>query len=555
MSRTKRATWTYGTNVIFTLVTMVTGLYASPRITAWIGGAKPFGYYRAASDLGGFIPLLELGLSGGIMALLSRAIGQGDHAEIRATLAAGIRLAGRVCLLMLLVGWALVFVFPYLKSKHGLPLIGPEYLRDVQIGFALSVLGCLTFPLQPFRALMEARQRGYLVNALVITQTLLMTGLALLFAYSGGGIAGQFLAYLLGTLLVPLVIAWQGLRLYPGVIREAATRPIPGELSRSLSSLNHASMVLNICGRLSIYTDSLFIVSIVGEDAVAWVYLTSRLADMAKNQLLAVGSSTWAGLAEIRLRGDLDHFARRLCEVNRLLALLGMTALLPIAAYNSAFMGLWFNKIPMYAGDAVTLVIAANALLLPFAALWGWMFQGMGRTPRLVRATIISTVLNITISIAATWTLGMVGPLVGTLAAFVLYQSWRLPLLLREEFDVSLGGMARAIVPPFILGVPVGFLLWGFARAFPPHGWLDLALRMGSMALIYPILAWFLVLGGEERETWLGRMRPLLARFRPVPDVPPLGHPETRADGGVIDVEGTETADPDDEPAATGPAR
>ncbi len=543
MSRTRRATWTYGTNVIFTVVTMFTGLFASPLITKWIGGPAPYGYYQAALALGGFVLLLELGLGGGMMALLSRAVGRGDQAEIRQTLAAGIRLSGKVCLLMVAAGLGVALGMPYL-GRLGLEPIDPRYLRSVQVGFVLFSLGFLMVPFQPFRALMEARQRGYFINLLVISQTLLITGLSLGFAYSGLGIAGMFLATLLGTLVVPVILAAQGLASYPGVIREAVTRPAPAALRRSLWDQNRASMILNVCGRLSLYTDSLYLVTMMGGASVASVAFTSALAGMAKNQLLAVGSAVWAGLAEIRLRGDHGLFEKRFLEINRVLAVLGLTVLLPIAAYTRDFTGLWMREFPVYAGDGVLLVAVANALLLPFASLWGWVFQGQGRTPRLVGMTIVSTVLNVGISVAATRQLGMVGPLLGTLLSLVLYQLWMIPRLLWEEFRISPRRLTLAIVPSMVLGVPIGLVIWWFSRRWPASDWFGLILRMGMASLVYPILAWFLVLDREERALWTDRARPLLGRFLPVPDAPPVGPLDSSPDGGIPEVEGTEVAGP-----------
>jgi len=551
MSRTRRATWTYATFLLFTAVTLVTGMVATPRIVAWMDrgpGADHFGVFRAASDLGGYITLLELGISGGILAMLAQAQGRGDDRAIRQTMAAGIRAAGFVCGLMLLMGSALVVAIPHLMT------VPPLDVRDLRVGFSLYVLTSLSFPLQPFRALAESGQRGYVVNALIIVQCLIITGLSLLFAYGGYGITGQFLAILIGTLAMPLALAWEGSRRYPGLLRQAWSEPIPAELSRPLWSLNRASMILNVCGRLALYTDSLIIIFFFPARAVKLFYLTQRLVAIAQNQLMAVGNSTWAGLVELLLKGEPGLFARRLGEVNKLLAVIGLTTLIPIAAYNREFIGLLFTP-ANFAGDAVTILAAANAFLLPFASLWGWMFTGMGKTPRLVPAILAGTVLNLAISVGATRALGVPGPLLGTLVVTLGYYTWKLPLMLRREFGVPLRPLFGSIAPAVLLGIPCALGVWWIARLYPPRGWFGLAVAMGATSLIYPPLAWALVLTPAERAVWGGRLRSLAGRFVPVPELPPGGHPETRSDGGLIEVEGPEVPDfgPDEPDPVDGP--
>ena len=555
MSRTRRATWTFATFLLFTAVTLVTGMVATPRIVAWLdpgGSGDRFGTYQAALALGGWITLLELGVSGGTMAMLSQALGRGDDREVRRTMASGIRAAGFVCVLMLLMGAALLLAIPHLMN------VDPVVLPDLRVGFALYVLACLSFPLQPFRALLDAGQRGYVVNSLIVIQCLLLTAMALAFAWLGWGITGQFLAFLIGTLGLPIALAAMGLRRYPGLIRQAWTEPIPADLARPLWSLNRASMVLNVCGRLSTYTDSLIVAFFLPMRAVKLFYLSQRLAVMAQNQLLGFGNSTWAALAELHLTDKHDLFCRRLGEVNKLIAVLGVAILIPIAAYNREFVGLWISP-EEYGGDGVTIAAALLACLTPFTSIWGWMFAGMARTPRLVPTIVLGTILNVAVSVAATRWIGLVGPLLGTLAVSLGFYSWRYPLLLKREFGVPPRLLLRAIGPALLLGIPCAFGAWWFARAHPPRGWLGLACGMGVTSLLYPPLAWALILTREERAVWAGRARPPLGRFLPTLDLAPVEPSGMRSDGGLLEVEGPEASGPAPEPAddlsIRGPAR
>ena len=507
MSRTRRATWNYATTALFTAITFATGMVATPRIIAWLGKGR-FGAFQAATALGGYLSLLELGIVGGTMALLAQALNRGDTRAVRATMVAGIRAAAVVCGLMLAAGVGLTLAAPRLITMV------PRDDGDLQVGFALSVLGCLAFPFQPFRALMESDQRGYQVNVVIIGQCLLVTGLSLVFARGGGGISGLALAVLIGSLVVPLVLVRDGLRRYPGLLGQVWTEPGEPELRRSLWTLNRASLAINVCGRVSLFTDSLVIAFFLDAKAVALFNLTQRLAMTAQSQLQAVGSSTWAGLAELYHSGRQEVFARRLGELNTLLAVAGLTVLVPIAAYNRAFVSLWIDP-ESYAGDGVTILAAINAFLLPLLSLWAWIFSGTGRTPRLVPSAVHATIINFVVSLVATREFGMIGPLLGTTTGYLGYTAWRVPRLMRTEFGIAPGLLTRSIVPSLVLGVPYALAVWWVARANPPGGWFGLGFAMAATALVYPTLAWWLIFTRVERDAWGGQIRSLAVRLVP----------------------------------------
>ena len=59
-SRPRRATFTYGTILLFTLVTTVTGLFATPWLIRWLGeGVRRV---RVLVEYAGYLAMLDLGL-------------------------------------------------------------------------------------------------------------------------------------------------------------------------------------------------------------------------------------------------------------------------------------------------------------------------------------------------------------------------------------------------------------------------------------------------------------------------------------------------------------
>ena len=111
--------------------------------------------------------------------------------------------------------------------------------------------------------------------------------------------------------------------------------------------------------------------------ALGAFFLTQRLAQLAQAQLQALGSATWAGMAQLHAQGEHALFRARLVELTRLTVVLGASVLVPIVVYNPRFVAMWVGPV-QFAGMTLTSISALNALLLSVTALWGlcyWLYR------------------------------------------------------------------------------------------------------------------------------------------------------------------------------------
>jgi O-antigen/teichoic acid export membrane protein len=500
--RARRAALNYATGVLFTAVTMVVGLVALPFLLEWLGEER-YGAWRAATDWYGYLSLLELGIGGALLPLLARAVGQDDRAATRMTMGAGIRAYARQTGLMVLGGLILVIAIRYLVPVS-------EYNRpDITRAALVATAALLLTPLLPFRHLTEARQQGYRVNLLLLFQSLIITSAALLLAYSGWGITGQMLALLLGGVFFFGVLTAGELRRDPGMARAALGTVRQSEAWRELWQLNRPTLIRQLCGRVSVMSDRIIVAALLGPAMVVPLFVTQRLAELAQGQMQGIGTATWAGLAELNTRGERDTFNARLLELTGLVAAWSIAVLAPIAAYNHHFVSLWVGG-ERYAGNLVTVVVCVNGLLLALITLWDWAFGGTGLVARLVRVSIVSTVINLGLSLSLTPRFGVAGPLLGTMCATLLTAAWYVPVLLRRTFGIALGALARSIALPLAWGVPYVLALWHLAHSRAAIGWGMLALEMAAGVLAYLAAWWLLMLSAEQRAVNLARVRSVL---------------------------------------------
>jgi O-antigen/teichoic acid export membrane protein len=469
----------------------------------WLGDER-YGAFRAASDWGNYLHLLELGISGSLMALLAKAVGIGSQQQIRLTLATGIRAYLQIMILMLLAGVGLGLFITQLVPVQGV-LIG-----ELQKGYWLAFIGIFLLPLTPFQLLADASQRSYFTNVFIMFQSLIITVLTLLLAREGFGITGQYLAVLVGNITFQVLMCWDGLRRYPDVFSAIKDNKAQSPIEKQLWQLNWSTFTLRLSGQLGLFTDNIIISYSLSPATVVPFFVTQRLAMLAQSQIQGIGNATWAALADLHAKGEGEKFNARLIELTRLVAVMGLALMVAIAAYNHQFIKLWVGQ-ERFGGDGVTLLATYNGFSLGLLSLWRWCFGGTGKQPKLVQTSTLSAGINFLSSIICTHFFGIVGPLLGTFIAFTTVSLWQLPLLMREVFGTSLRQLFLAVAQPLAIGIPYGLIIWWIARSHTPWGWLGLASEMGLTALVYLVMAWLLVFNQSERSQWSERLQALFS--------------------------------------------
>ena len=510
--RTRQAGRNAATNLVYSMITLGVGLVATPMLVRHLGEER-LGATRLVTDLYGWLTLLELGLSGSLGPLLAKALARGDGGRLHHTMAAGTRAYLILTLPVLAIGAALALSG---LLDFMIPLRGTDR-ADLHTAWFIGLIGWTTLAMIPMRALLDAGQLGYRINIMLTIQTVMVQGGSVALAYAGWGITGQMTALAAGTTLLYLAITRDATSCHPGLLRGIwSTRP-DAEVRRSIRSLGLPSLILSISGRLAILSDLLVVSSVRKDPKLAWrLFITTRLALMAQAQLQGIGNASWAGLAELNARGERELFNRRLVELSGLVAVLGAAVLAPIFAFNRHFLAILLKgEAPTTPyGDALVGVAAVNAFLIGVLSLWAWCFTGTGRVRRIAGPGIASATLNMALSIGLTATLGLIGPLLGSLIAILTVNLSTMLTRLRQDFGVSIRALLRAVIVPAALGLPYAMALRWASQAYPPRGWLGLAAAMGLSAAAFLLLAGRFLLSPTDRDLWRDRLRNMLGRPR-----------------------------------------
>ena len=501
MSRTRRATWTFALSLGGTVSGVALALITTPILLQHLGDER-VGAYRAAAEWVGYLALLDFGIAGSLQVAFARAIGTGNRIGLAGAVRAGVRAGFFLGLLSAVFGLGLALLAPQLLRDAS-----AELTAELRIGLLVALLGAVWGPLIAFRPLADAGQRGHIVQIGLTLQAWVTAGLLIGLAASGFGLPGQFFAVAAGGGVGSLLLARDGLRRFPEILsRSAPAVALP-------TAFSGAMFAYNLLGRIGLHSDSIIVGMTLGPTSVVAFALTQRLLLLADSQVMALGSSSWAALAELHHQGKTELFNRRLTQLTRLTGVLGFTMIVPLAAATRPFVTLWVGD-SRFGGDWLVASTAAYVWVHTITALWGWPLMTTGRVRLVLPIYIVGIPLNIAISITGAIHIGPVGPALGSAISMALIWLPWLPLLLRREFQTPLRPLIRAVAGPAMVGIPSAAAVYGFAIYVPLHElsisvwarWVILLAFIGFGSVAYLVLAWITILPAGDQAELRGRL-------------------------------------------------
>jgi O-antigen/teichoic acid export membrane protein len=497
--RVKRAALSYVSGVAYTAITLLVGFVVTPLLLKFLGQER-LGAFRTMGEWAGYLSLADIGLGGAISVVLVRSWSNGDRDGAADAVRFGLRLYAKIAMVLvpiaLVMGWFMPRLVP----------VSAGLFWELRIAAMISAVSFVFFPFLLFRSVLETAQRGYLVIAALLTQSLLIASISLLLAWKGFGLIGQSVGAVTGVVAFNLLIAFWGRRLLPPL-----TTPPTGKISvRSLWQLAWPLAAANIGNRLNLMTDSIVVSIMLGPSTVTILFLTQRLILLAGGQVNGLVNASWAGLAELRFK-DPVAFEQRIVELGRLIIGLGMTLTGTIAAYNEAFVVQWVGH-EQFGGRALTLATFGMIIAFGYLCMFSFVIDSLGHTRDRLWVSTIGSVLNLVLSIVFIHLIGVAGAALGTLCAYLLTDLWYCPLVVIRRCGIRASVLLRGTFHGLLLGLPWAVGIWIVAHSHQiRHGWFNLALELALASGGAVIYCWFLILDNHERERWKARF----VRFLP----------------------------------------
>jgi O-antigen/teichoic acid export membrane protein len=296
---------------------------------------EEFGLWALATQLSGYLMLLEFGMSGSVARSLS------DHKDRIESGAYGsiLRTGGRVFaiqgLLVSVVGLLLAFYAPALLGLP--PRLHQTFsmlmaAQALMMGIKLS-LGALGAPLW-------CHQRLDITN-LVNSISLVLSFVALWLGFHVGlhvysAAISNFVGYLFS--IITIYYLCRRLGYYPSAGHRGAYCPI---IFRELFNFGGGLFLMNIGSQLTSASQVILVSRLLGVETAAVWSIATKVTTMAQSFVSRILDSSAGGLAEMVVREEYSKFRKRFKDLTSITALMAVAASAGIALLNGSFIKLW----------------------------------------------------------------------------------------------------------------------------------------------------------------------------------------------------------------------
>jgi O-antigen/teichoic acid export membrane protein len=137
-------------------------------------------------------------------------------------------------------------------------------------------------------------------------------------------------------------------------------------------------------------------------------------------------------------------------------------SLIVFVAFGHSLLKLWLGKVPGNASTVLAILVLGAVVAAPGHSCFV-LLSGLGRLNYLLAGASLAAVGNLGLSILLTWQLGVVGPALGSLVVWAVWDLMLLPryvgrLLNVPWHSISAAGLRVLAVPAFAASVTAWFL-------------------------------------------------------------------------------------------------
>lgn len=490
--RVRRSILSWLAGIGWSATTLLIGFVTTPWLLRWLGTA-PFGAWEVVAEWMGYLGLTQVALGPAVITVfLLRAHTQGSENDFEATVQWALRLYGKAALAAIPAACALVWWAP--EWLHA----GAALTGQLRVAVAIAAVALLVLsPAAVHRAVLETRQRGYRVRMALLVQSALIAALSLWWAWAGWGVRGMAAATGLGS-AAGSALWWRWSRRMRPARRVPTRAPVD---PRGLWRMNWPLLASMAGNQVNVLTDNTIVGLTLGLPSVTSFFLTQRAVQLAGAQAADIGTVSWAALAELRAV-DAPAFRQRVIELAG--TVLGVSLLVTgtVAAFNEPFVRLWVGA-SRYAGDALTLLTAAGAVIFGYLAFFGWLLDTNGDTRQRLGVSTLGSALNLALSVWLARRIGLAGVALGTVVAYLTTDAWNMPRLVVREYGVPAGPLVRTTLHALLRGGAWAVAIWYGVHWLPvAHSWSALVLRAALAGVVGAAYGWAFVLRPQDRASW-----------------------------------------------------
>jgi O-antigen/teichoic acid export membrane protein len=400
------------------VVNLGVGLIVTPIILRHLG-AEGFGAWTLALALAGYVGAIELGLGVATVRQLASALAQNDFRLASAVAASARATYLAMCLIGTILLAGLATVPGLVVSTHGVPV---ERVRIavlvVGLGFILSSTGTI------YTAIAIGAGRADLGTirgaAFSLATGVAQAAVVLVF----GSLVGLATVTAVGAVGSALAVRSVARRRFADIdLRFVNARR---RIVRSLLGSGWRNGAIGITAAVAFQSDILVVGAFLGPAALAAYGIAVRASTMVR--ALAVRATdvlvpTFAHTTEQR---DIERTVVAVRESIFLTRAIVMPTLITLVFFGQPLLRLWLGSVPANTDKVLILFVIGTAINAPGHTSFV-LLTGMNRLTFILAGAATAAAINLGLSIVLTWRFGIVGPVLGSIVAWIAWDMLILP--------------------------------------------------------------------------------------------------------------------------------
>lgn len=433
---------------------IVTAIVLTPLLLRHFG-ATNYSLWILLTSVVGYVGLVDAGVGTAVIQHASQAHAKDDHetlAAVYGTAAAFYCVSG--ALLVGLCGVLLPFLGSALHISHASNTTARVVLIVLAVSSAIGFAGNV-----PTAALIGGGRSDRLgLASMPLSLVGRLTQIAVVFL--GGGLIALALTTLftgLAGIAVSMVVAR---RTYPDFQMHVrlANRKTMATLLRS----GRRNTMISIAGIVSFGLDQIVIAAVLPLARLAPYAVALRVANLVRSISVAGTGVLMPTYGHSEATNDKDRQFRMLTAAVFLSMSVTLPAEIALVGYGQPLLHLWLGNVPAQTYPVLVALATVFALQLQGHQCVG-MLMGSGHNQLISRLGLPMALVNLAISIGATYWLGPVGPAIGSLPQVAIFDAAILPWLVCRRLEVPIRCYARQallpLIPPSIVATLVTVLL------------------------------------------------------------------------------------------------
>jgi len=439
----------------------------------------------------GYFGLLDLGLNVSTVKYTAEYRARNEREILNKTVST-------IFVLFLFMGVAIILACVGLASfipglfhiTKDLESVGQLAFLIMGLNVALGLLGAV------FGNIIYGYQRMDICKTVGIIQAIANALFVILFLHLGFGLIGVVVASLLGYLiLMVLYLLFIHRSNYKIVIHP---RLVDFKTLKRIGPYSIRSFILGLAYQIRFQTDNIVIGIFLGAALVTRYSIAYRLCFIVMALISRIPNVLFPTFTKLYTLKDIDGLRSLSLKMLKVSVAIFMPFGLFLAIFGHSFINLWVGE-ENFVGTDVLLVLIFMSFLHCSASPAGNLLQSIGKNKEAMFASIVEAGLNLGLSIILVQKIGLLGVALGTIIAHLCTSFWIGPWLVRKYTGLQLKKfLLSGILPPVLVGIPVGAITWFMRDLLPSSNFFYLGLKGVLVVVIYAAI--YLAIGVTKKE-------------------------------------------------------